>query len=94
LIPTDRSRADAGQAIESAPAAMSAAARRDAISDAVRGAVSRSTSSLREAGDIQIHIGRIEVMAVAPVSPRPPPAPRQTSPSLSDYLNRRGGRPG
>jgi hypothetical protein len=94
LIPMDRPRADAAQAIESTPALMSAAARRDAISDAVRSAVSRSTASLREAGDIQIHIGRIEVMAVAPVSPRPPPTPRQTSPSLSDYLNRRGGRPG
>ena len=45
------------------------------------------------AGDeIQIHIGRIEVVAVPPPAPRPAPAPARKGMSLDEYLNRRNGR--
>jgi hypothetical protein len=94
LFPRAQPRAVAAEGIESHPAAFDTAARRDARSDAAHMVVNRSRQAPREASDIQIHIGRIEVMAVAPPSPRPLPAPPQTSPSLSDYLNRRNGRPG
>jgi hypothetical protein len=42
--------------------------------------------------DIQIHIGRIEVIAVPPPAPPAPKAPDR-SVSLEAYLNRRDGRP-
>jgi hypothetical protein len=44
--------------------------------------------------DIQIHIGRIEVIAVPPPAPRATPAPARKSTSLDDYLKRRNGRAG
>jgi hypothetical protein len=51
-------------------------------------------SQSREADEIQIHIGRIEVTAVPPVPARPAPAPNRKSPSLDEYLKRRPGRAG
>jgi len=43
--------------------------------------------------EIQIHIGRIEVIAVPPAqTPPAPPKPRRGSPSLDEYLRRRGGK--
>lgn len=45
----------------------------------------------RQADDIQIHIGRIEVTAVAPPAPRAS-RPRDRTPSLDEYLNRRRAR--
>ena len=45
--------------------------------------------TIRKADDVQIHIGRIEVVAVPPPAPRAPGPDR--SPSLDAYLNRRHG---
>jgi hypothetical protein len=47
----------------------------------------------READDIQIHIGRIEVLAIPPAPPvaRPAKSPHKAS-SLDDYLKRRDQR--
>jgi hypothetical protein len=44
--------------------------------------------------EIQIHIGRIEVIAAPPPAPRAAPAPARKSMSLDDYLSRRDGRVG
>lgn len=44
--------------------------------------------------EIQIHIGRIEVIATPPPAPRVAPAPARKSMSLDEYLNRRDGRVG
>jgi len=47
-----------------------------------------------EADEIEIHIGRIEVIAAPPAPARPaPPAGRHGAPSLDDYLRRRDGKP-
>jgi hypothetical protein len=42
--------------------------------------------------DIQIHIGRIEVVAVSPPAPRPAAPSHRKGPSLDEYLSRRNGR--
>jgi hypothetical protein len=47
-----------------------------------------------QADDIQIHIGRIEVVAVPQAAPRPAAAPTRKGLSLDEYLNRRDGRAG
>lgn len=53
-----------------------------------------STQAPLEPDEIHIHIGRIEVTAVQPAPARPAPtAPRPRTPSLSEYLRRRDGRP-
>jgi hypothetical protein len=44
--------------------------------------------------DIQIHIGRIEVVAIPQAAPRPAPAPTRKGVSLDEYLHRRNGRVG
>jgi hypothetical protein len=46
----------------------------------------------RQADDIQIHIGRIEVVAISPPPPRVPKAPDRSL-SLDEYLSRRDRRP-
>jgi hypothetical protein len=46
----------------------------------------------READEIHIHIGRIEVTAVPPAPARPAAKPAPRSESLDDYLKRRDGR--
>jgi hypothetical protein len=57
--------------------------------------VAAARASERDAfEDIQIHIGRIEVIAVPPPAPRATPAPARKSTSLDDYLKRRNGRAG
>ena len=48
----------------------------------------------RDADDIQINIGRIEVIAVSPPTQRSTPAPARKGMSLDDYLSRRNGRIG
>jgi hypothetical protein len=48
--------------------------------------------SLREVDDIQIHIGRIEVIAMPPAAPRTPVAAAPKTTSLDDYLKSRNGR--
>jgi hypothetical protein len=53
----------------------------------------RSRLPQREPDEIQIHIGRIEVVAVPPpVAPPASPKPRPGTPSLDEYLRRRNGR--
>jgi hypothetical protein len=54
----------------------------------------RLRPAAREADEINIHIGRIEVTAAAPAAARAPAAPPRKSPSLDDFLKRRPGRPG
>lgn len=44
--------------------------------------------------EIQIHIGRIEVIAVPPPAPRAVPAPARKGLTLDEYLSRSGGRAG
>ena len=56
-------------------------------------AVRNSPAVDRQADEIQIHIGRIEVTAVQPPAPRAP-TPREKEISLDAYLKRRAGRPG
>jgi hypothetical protein len=52
-----------------------------------------SRTSRPEPDEIQIHIGRIEVIAVPPAPPAPPPPKRKPgAPSLNEYLQRRNGR--
>jgi hypothetical protein len=49
--------------------------------------------SAREPDEIQINIGRIEVVAVQSTSPRPPETrAKRMAPSLEEFLRRRGGR--
>ncbi|WP_233855836.1 hypothetical protein [Paraburkholderia sp. HD33-4] len=47
--------------------------------------------STPDTGDIQIHIGRIEVMAAPPMAPRPAATPVRRTMSLDEYLKRRDG---
>jgi hypothetical protein len=54
----------------------------------------RQRQEVRSADDIQINIGRIEVIAVPPAAPRPTPPPARKGMSLDDYLGRRNGRLG
>jgi hypothetical protein len=68
------------------------AARRSAASAAQFGA--RQHQEACGADDIQINIGRIEVVAVPPASPRSAPAPTRKGMSLDEYLSRRNGRVG
>jgi hypothetical protein len=53
----------------------------------------KSKSAEGEPGEIQIHIGRIEVTAVQPTPAiLPEPKPRHVAPSLDEYLRRRDKR--
>jgi hypothetical protein len=45
----------------------------------------------RDSEEIQIHIGRIEVIAVSAAAPRP--SPQRRIESLDDYLRRHDRRP-
>jgi len=56
--------------------------------------VSRAQQETLTGEDIRIDIGRIEVIAVPPSSPRATPAPIGKGLSLDEYLNRRNGRVG
>lgn len=65
-------------------------AARTVASEATR----RFKPAQREADEIHIHIGRIEVAAVAQPVPRPAAAAARTSLNLDEYLRRGNGRPG
>ena len=56
------------------------------------GSPSRPAPSVREADEIQIHIGRIEVTAVPPPAPRPTAPPARKALNLEEYLERGRGR--
>lgn len=57
-------------------------------------AARRVQPSQREADEIHIHIGRIEVAAIAQAAPRPAAAAARRSLNLDEYLRRGSGRPG
>ena len=63
---------------------------RTAPSEAAR----RFQPSQREADEIHIHIGRIEVAAIVQAAPRPAAAAARRSLNLDEYLRRGSGRPG
>ena len=65
-------------------------AARTSASEAAR----RSQPAQREADEIHIHIGRIEVAAISQQAPRPAAAAARRSLNLDDYLRRGNGRPG
>jgi hypothetical protein len=48
----------------------------------------------RQSDEIQIHIGRIEVIAMPPAAPKMVAAPARKTQSLDEYLRQRNGRPG
>ena len=54
----------------------------------------RAQSAQREADEIHIHIGRIEVAAIAQPAPRPAAAAARRSLNLDEYLGRGNGRRG
>jgi hypothetical protein len=66
------------------------AAARTSGSEAAR----RFQAPQREADEIHIHIGRIEVAAIAQPAPRPAAAAARRSLNLDEYLRRGNGRPG
>jgi hypothetical protein len=57
-------------------------------------AIRRAPAAQREADEIHIHIGRIEVAAIAQAAPRPPAAPARKTVNLEEYLRRGDGRAG
>jgi hypothetical protein len=61
-----------------------------------RHADSRTREPFRSSGatdqSVEIHIGRVEVLAVTPPAPRTPTANQSRTTSLADYLARRSGR--
>ena len=57
-------------------------------------APTRSFAEAPHTDDIQIHIGRVEVIAVPPAEPRRTPPPARKGLSLDEYLSRRNGRVG
>jgi hypothetical protein len=76
-----------------APVASSVRSRNAAAGEAHDG-LHRSRPAAREADEIQIHIGRIEVTAAAPAPARAAAAKPRPSPSLDEFLKRRPGRAG
>ena len=58
----------------------------------VRAEFSAPSRRSAQSDDIQIHIGRIEVTAVAQPTPRPAAAPARKAMSLDEYLGRRSRR--
>jgi hypothetical protein len=57
-------------------------------------AARRSQPAQRDADEIHIHIGRIEVAAIAQPAPRPAAAAARRSLNLDEYLRHGNGRPG
>jgi hypothetical protein len=57
-------------------------------------AIRRAPAAHREADEIHIHIGHIEVSAIAQAAPRPPAAPARKTVTLDEYLRRGDGRAG
>ncbi len=61
--------------------------------------LAQPTSQKRDVGhpqgdEIQIHIGRIEVIAMPPAAPRPAAVPARKTQTLDEYLRQRNGRTG
>ena len=56
--------------------------------------VSQDKHAASQGDDVQIHIGRIEVVAVPQAPPRPAHSPARKGLSLEEYLRKRDGRAG
>jgi len=69
-----------------------AAARKAATNEALAQRSAEQARAPIQREDIQIHIGRIEVIATPPHTPRPAPAPVRRGQSLDEYLNSSSGR--
>jgi hypothetical protein len=91
LMPESPSRTDGPRAFRSITSPLTPNVRKD-VRKEERARVSNSSGSpQREADEIQIHIGRIEVTAVPPPTPAPVRAPARKSISLDEYLKRKHG---
>ena len=86
LMPVSEVRSEPKIILQIAPNPAASSRSDTGKAEAVRG-------GKREADDIQIHIGRIEVLAIPPAPPvaRPAKSPHKAS-SLDDYLKRRNQR--
>jgi len=88
LMPENPSRAEALRTFRQVTSPLAPDVRKDVRREATTHPSSSSASPEREAGEIQIHIGRIEVTAVPPPTPPPVRAPVRKSISLDEYLRR------
>jgi hypothetical protein len=75
------------------PSELEATSRRASARQTVSSSNASQMRSPIQAEDIQIHIGRIEVIAVPPPSARPAAAPVRRGQSLDEYLRSSNGRP-
>jgi hypothetical protein len=78
--------------VPSAQILQAAAARKEASTQALAQRSAQQARAPIQPEDIQIHIGRIEVIATPQPAPRPAPAPARRGQSLDDYLRSSSGR--
>jgi hypothetical protein len=91
LMPESLSRTDGPRAFRPVTSSPTPNVRKDVRKEERARRLNTSGSPEREADEIQIHIGRIEVTAVPPPTPAPVRAPARKSISLDEYLKRKHG---